>query len=337
VTAEPIGRRRLLGSIGGAVLAVGAARLGPAHAAREPARRIDLQGHRGARWLLPENTLPGFVRTLEIGVTTLELDVVVTRDDVVVISHDPALNPDITRDADGHFLTRTGPPIATLTYAELARYDVGRIKPGTRYARAFPEQQPVDGARIPRLRDLFELVRARGDARLRVAIEMKGSPLAPELTPSPGRFAALVMAEVDAFGLAGRVQLLSFDWRTLQAVQALGRGLPTVYVTASLPSIDNLKIGDARGSPWTAGFDHHRHGTVPRMVRAAGGTHWSSHWRELDEAAVDEAHQLGLQVLAWTVNERTAMERMLAIGVDGIVTDRPDLGVQVLRERGLAW
>src|SRR5262249_9158662 len=106
---------------------------------------FDLQGHRGARGLAPENTLEGFATALQIGVTTIELDLGMTKDDVVVVSHDRLLNPDFTRGPDGHFLAAPGPPIRTLTLAELKQYDVGRLKPGTPYAATFSRQRPVDG------------------------------------------------------------------------------------------------------------------------------------------------------------------------------------------------
>jgi glycerophosphoryl diester phosphodiesterase len=108
---------------------------------------FDLVGHRGARGLAPENTLPGFARALSLGVTTLELDTAITKDGVIVISHDPALNPDITRDRNGKWLGKFGPGIHSLTFDELQQYDVGRLKPNTDYAKLFPEQRPVDRAR----------------------------------------------------------------------------------------------------------------------------------------------------------------------------------------------
>src|ERR1700704_2523993 len=116
---------------------------------------FDLQGHRGARGLWPENTLAGFARARALGISTFELDCAVTHDGVVVVSHDPQPNPEHTRDARGRFLEEPGPPISTMSYARLQQYDVGRLQPGTRYAAAFPEQQPVDGARIPSLAHLF--------------------------------------------------------------------------------------------------------------------------------------------------------------------------------------
>jgi glycerophosphoryl diester phosphodiesterase len=298
-------------------------------------RTVDLQGHRGARGLLAENTLPSFALALQAGVSTLELDVVVTRDDVLVISHDPALNPDITRDAQGRFLTSKGPDIRQLTFEQLQSYDVGRINPTSRYAQTFSAQKGQDGVRIPRLKDLFELVKAQGYTQVQFAIETKITPQRPDQTPDPERFVQLLLHEVREHGLQDRVQILSFDWRILQAVQKLAPGMPTVYLTAQLPALDNLGIRSGQTSAWTAGFQHAQHGSVPKMIKAAGGTHWSSFWRELDAQKVREAQSLGLKVLAWTVNDRQSMGQMLDLGVDGLVTDRPDIAAELLKERGI--
>jgi glycerophosphoryl diester phosphodiesterase len=298
---------------------------------------LDLQGHRGARGLLAENTLPSFTLALQAGVSTLELDVVVTRDDELVISHDPALNPDITRDAQGQFLRSKGPDIRQLSFEQLQSYDVGRINPASRYAQTFSAQKGQDGVRIPRLKDLFERVKAQGHTQVQFAIETKITPQRPDQTPDPERFVQLLLKEVREHGMQGRVQILSFDWRTLQAVQKLAPGMPTVYLTAQLPTLDNLGIQSGQASAWTAGFQYAQYGSVPRMIQAAGGTHWSSFWRELDAQKVREAQSLGLKVLAWTVNDRQSMGQMLDLGVDGLVTDRPDIATELLKERGIPW
>jgi glycerophosphoryl diester phosphodiesterase len=299
--------------------------------------RIDLQAHRGGRWLLPENTLAAFQRAIDLGVTTLELDVVVTKDEVLVISHNPEINPDISRDAQGRFLPSTGPQIMALSYQELLAYDVGRINPASRYARTFHAQQVVDGQKIPRLKDLFELVKASGNTAVKFAIETKVTPTHPEQTPSPQRMVELLLKEIHDKGMTERVQILSFDWRTLQQVQRLSPTTPTVYISAQLPELDNLMIRSAQDSPWTAGFQYRQYGSVPKMIKAAGGTHWSSYWRELDAHSVREAQQLGIKVLAWTVNDRAVMNQMLDMGVDGLVTDRPELAQEVLKQRKIAW
>src|SRR5882672_1975525 len=157
---------------------------------------LDIQGHRGARGLAPENTLPAFARALSIGVTTLELDCAVTKDGVVVVSHDSTLNPDITRGPDGQWLQGEGPPIRNFTYDELLRYDVGRIKPGSAYEKRFAQQQAVDGTRMPRLADVFALARKAANDRVRFNIETKISPLHPGRTVSPESFARAFIAVI---------------------------------------------------------------------------------------------------------------------------------------------
>jgi glycerophosphoryl diester phosphodiesterase len=183
---------------------------------------FDLQGHRGARGLLPENTLAGFARALAIGVTTLETDLAVTKDGVLVLSHDPVLNPDITRGPDGAWIAAPGAAIHTLTLAELARYDVGRIRPDSKYAKAFPAQVPADGQRIPTLAQLFDLARASGKSP-RFNIETKLSPDKPAETPGAETFARLVVEAIRRAKLEGRAPIQSFDWRTLLAAKRLAR------------------------------------------------------------------------------------------------------------------
>jgi glycerophosphoryl diester phosphodiesterase len=299
------------------------------------ASALDLQGHRGARGLAPENTLESFAVALGLGVTTLELDIAITKDDVLVISHDPALNPDITRGPDGRFLDSRGPLIRSLTFDELRRYDVGRIKPGTRYAQQFAEQRPIDGARIPRLDELFALVRKAGHQEVRFAIETKLRPDAPDDTLAPEPFARAVIGAIREAGVEKRSTVLSFDWRTLAVVQREAPEIGTVYLSAQQSWTDNIVKGKPGGSAWTAGVQHRDHGSVPKMVKAAGGRIWSSFFGDLDEPTVREAQALGLQVLAWTVNEPRDIERMLALGVDGIVSDRPDRVRDALQRRAL--
>ena len=299
------------------------------------AQAFDLQGHRGARGLAPENTMAGFERTLAIGVNTLETDIAISRDGVLLISHDPALNPDITRGPDGQFLNARGPVIWLTDFAELQRYDVGRLKPGTRYAEQFPDQKPHDGARLPRLDELFALVNKPGHDKVRLALEIKVRPDAPDETMAPEAFARKLVDAVRAAGLAPRTTILSFDWRALQAVQQMAPEIGTVYLSIQRPQFDNIGAGRPGASPWTAGIAHAEHGSVPKMIKAAGGRIWSSFHFDLDAAKVKEAKALGITVLAWTVNEPAQIARALDLGVDGIVTDRPDLVRAEMRRRVL--
>jgi glycerophosphoryl diester phosphodiesterase len=300
------------------------------------ATSFDLEGHRGTRGLAPENTLPAFARAMAIGVDTLELDTGITRDGVVVVSHNTSLNPDITRGPDGRWIAKAGPPIHSLTFEELSRYDVGRIDPASRYARQFPDQASIDGTHMPRLSDLFAMVREKGDRDVRFNIETKISPLAPDETVGPETFTRKVIAEIRAGGMARRATLQSFDWRTLAIAQEIAPGIPTVYLSsqqkwgdtictgtaAGSPTVDPAQCGD---SPWTAGVQLRSAGSVPRMVKAAGGAIWSPYYLDIDEAKVKESHALGIAVVVWTVNDPAQMKRMVEMGVDGLITDRPDL------------
>ncbi|MFZ2650492.1 MAG: glycerophosphodiester phosphodiesterase [Burkholderiaceae bacterium] len=290
---------------------------------------LDLQGHRGARGLAPENTLAAFDAALALGVSTLELDTVLTLDNVVVISHDATLNPNLTRDAAGRFIDAPGPAIRSLSLAELRRFDVGRLKADSRYARNWPEQRAADGQRVPSLAELFELVQERGAAHVRFNIETKISPLKPQLTPEPEAFVRAILDVAQSHGMTHRITLQSFDWRTLAVAQRLAPQVPTAYLTAQQAWANNL--ADAR---WTAGLTLAEHGSAPRMVKAAGGTIWSPYHGDLDAPLRRTAQALGLKVVVWTVNEAADIEKMLDLGVDGIISDRPDRVRAALAARG---
>jgi glycerophosphoryl diester phosphodiesterase len=292
---------------------------------------FDLQGHRGARGLAPENTLAAFDRALRAGVSTLELDVGVTRDGVLVVSHDSRLNPNLTRDTDGRWLETPGPALNSLTLAQLQRHDVGRLKPGTRYAQAYPDQQPSDGERVPALDALFALVARRGAGHVRFNIETKLTPNEPDLAPAPELFAALVVKALQQHGLQQRASVQSFDWRTLREVRRLAPAITTVALTARQDWLDNLTDGR-----WTAGLSLADHGgSVPRLVQALGASVWSPFHGDLTPAAVTEAQALGLKVVPWTVNDPGRMALLVAWKVDGLITDRPDLARQVMAAAGL--
>ena len=280
----------------------------------------------------PENTLPAFQKALDLGVDTIECDMAITKDGVVVIHHDLWLNPDTTRGPDGKWLEQRGPAISELTFEELQQYDVGRLKPGTDYAKTFTEQQAVDGTRIPRLSDLFDLVKKSGNARIGFDCETKVSPDERAATLPPEAFARRVIAEIRKAGMQGRLMIQSFDWSTLQVVQKEAPEIRTMY----LSSPRTLKpAADGKPSPWLAGFAPEQHwgsrSRKPSRPRAAGSgrrTRRSSRRRLLAEARA-----LGITVIPWTVNDPAMMVKLLDMGVDGIISDRPDLVQAELRKR----
>jgi glycerophosphoryl diester phosphodiesterase len=277
--------------------------------------RLDYEGHRGTRGLRPENTLPAFERAIELGVDTLEMDVMLTADDVLVVHHDEHLNPDITRDGSGAWLAATGPAIRSLTFAELEQYDVGRIRPQTAYAARFPDQEGGDGVRIPTLRQVIALAEQRSGGRIHYNIEIKTTPSRPDDTAAPSHVADVLVGIVRELGVARRATIQSFDWRGLRRVAAIAPELPRSCLTEA-------PIGDAA---WTDGMALTTYGgSVPKLVAAFGCQIWSPDYAALTAAQVGEAHGLGLRVLPWTVDTRAAIAHVIALGVDGVITDFPD-------------
>lgn len=269
-----------------------------------PAMAIDLQGHRGARGLAPENTLPGFERAIALGVTTLELDVGVTRDGVVVVHHDRALNPDLARGPDGQWVKAPAPTIFSLTFEQLKTYDVGRLRPGSEYSSRFKDQKPVDGARIPKLEDVLKL-----DAKVRFNIETKLSPEAPHETLAPEPFARALIAEVRKAGVEKRTTIQSFDFRTLKVVEREAPEIATAYLAS-------------------------RRYPDPAPVAQAGAKIWSPDYTILTAESVARAKALGMKIVPWTVNEPADIARVLDLRVDGVISDYPDRVQQELTRRG---
>jgi glycerophosphoryl diester phosphodiesterase len=261
---------------------------------------MDVQGHRGARGLLPENTLPAFQRALELGVDTLELDCGVTKDGVVVVHHDRRLNPDVARGPDGKWVSSPGPTIRSLTYSELQRYDVGRLRPGSEYHARFPHQQAMDGTRIPRLADVLKL-------KSKFNIETKLIPGAAEETVGPEEFARALIKEIRKAKAKATIQ--SFDWRTLKIVEREAPEIPTVYLTESQDA-------------------------DPQKVKDAGGRIWSPSFKDLTQRKVSIASSLGVKIVAWTVNEPGDIATALDSGIDGIISDYPDRVLAELKRRG---
>jgi len=289
-------------------------------------KSLEIQGHRGARGLLPENTLFGFAATLALGVDTLELDVAISRDGVVMVHHDSTLNPMTTRNSDGEWIPTTDrPPLCTLSSKQLQSYDVGMLKPDTDYAKLFPHQKSISGARIPTLTQVIELLHGCGRDRVRLNIEAKLDPKNPALTASPESFADSLIEVLRATKMMERATIQSFDWRVLAHVQSRAAQIPTGFLSEQRAGKDTVAGQGDTPSPWTNGMhpDDYQ-GSLARMVQAAGGAVWSPDFRSLSEEALREAQALGLRVVVWTVNAPNDIHRMIDLGVDGVISDYPN-------------
>lgn len=275
-------------------------------------------GHRGARGLHPENTLRGFARAMALEVDAVELDVAVTADRVVVVSHEPRLNSDVTRGPNGAWLEPPTPLIRSLTFEQLCAYDVGRLRPGSAYAAQFPDQQPADGARIPSLREVLSL-----DPGGRLFIEMKTSPADPDLTVSPAEMADLVVEIVEAAGATPRVMLLSFDWRGLRHLRRHYATVATGWLTQEMSKTE-------RRLWWSDDDTVSFHCSPAQAVVDQGGRCWLPEFSELRDFDVAAAHGLGLEIIPWGVERLDEMARAVEWRSDGLITDRPDLAMNLV-------
>jgi len=262
----------------------------------ETVHAIEVHGHRGSRGLRPENTLPSFQLALEAGADILEMDLAVTKDNVLVVSHDPHINSAICVALDG---ARIGEPplIHSLTLTQVMQYDCGTLK-----NPRFPEQAPCPGTRIPTLDEVFALVRNSkhpNARRIGFNVETKISSKHPEHTVDPAKFARLVVNAIKKNRLLNRTILQSFDPRTLIEAHKLAPGLRLAFLVED-PKIDVLA-----------------------EAKRIGVQIISPKYTLLTRERVANFQKNGFKVIPWTVNQPEDWDAMIAMGVDGIITDFP--------------
>ena len=265
--------------------------------------KLNRQGHRGTRGLMPENTIQAMKKALDIGVETLELDVIISKDKQVVVSHDPYMSADITTKPDGTPVTadeQKSINLYQLTYDQIKKYDVGSKK-----HPQFPEQQNFRAYK-PLLAELIDSVDAYAKAKKlpmpRYNIEIKMSPQTDSVyNPGPAEFVRLVMP-ICQQKLGNRYNIQSFDARPLQLIHKQYPSVTLAYLTA------NPK-------------------TVAENLTALGFTPniYSPYYKTVTNETVTFCHDKKMQIIPWTVNTKPEIESLVKLGVDGIITDYPNL------------
>jgi glycerophosphoryl diester phosphodiesterase len=271
---------------------------------------FDKQGHRGCRGLMPENTIPAMLHALDLGVTTLEMDVVFTKDSVAILSHEPFFNHEISTVKPGTYVQSSISEkdqkdynIFKMTFAETQQYDVG-LKPHPR----FPQQQKIAVTK-PRLADLFDSVRIYMMTRRKpfplYNIETKTNPATDNIFhPAPEAFVDMLLKVMDEKQVQDFVTIQSFDIRTLQYLHKIR---PAVSTALLIEDYDKRSLDEQLK---TLGF-------TPAI--------YSPHYTLVDAALIKKCHQQKIKVIPWTVNDKKEIERLKAMGVDGIITDYPNL------------
>jgi len=271
-----------------------------------PDIQFDTQGHRGCRGLMPENTIPAMINALDLGVTTLEMDAVITKDNKVVMSHEPFFNHEITSKPDGSYVTESEEKslnIFLMTYDEVKKYDVG-IKPHPR----FPKQKKMNVVK-PLLSDLLDSVQNYVASHKRPLpyfnIETKTTPATDNVYhPEPAKFVETLMSVIKEKRIQERVIIQSFDLRTLQ------------YLHDKYPSVKTAMLIE----------DYDKRG-LKDQLKALGflPTIYSPEYSLVTEDLVKSCHGQKIKVIPWTVNDKVTIDKLKALGIDGIISDYPDL------------
>ncbi|EJF09433.1 MULTISPECIES: glycerophosphodiester phosphodiesterase [Pontibacter] len=265
---------------------------------------FDLEGHRGARGLMPENTIPAMIRALDLGVTTLEMDVHITKDKQVVLSHDPYINPEHDLLSDGSEI-----PAANKRRYVLYQMDYAAIKTfdaGTKFYDKFPQQEKLPTYK-PLLSDLIDSVQTylqqQELPQVYYNIETKSKPGGDgKLHPAPEEFVELLMGVIEAKGMSEWVIIQSFDVRTLQVLQRRYPHIKTSLLVENLKGLNkNLE---------TLGF-------IPDI--------YSPYYKLITPGLIRNCHAKGMKVIPWTINEKNEMQRLKEMGVDGLISDYPNL------------
>ncbi|GAA2851013.1 glycerophosphodiester phosphodiesterase [Streptosporangium fragile] len=291
----------------------------------------EIHGHRGARGLRPENTLPGLAHALELGVDALEFDVALTADRRLVLTHDLTVSPVTSADVRPAFpgdplYPYVGRPVGELTLAQLRTLECGVRRPRRDDDRFAPTQVPVPETRMPTLGAALGVVDAYGADHVRVHVELKSDPTRPELSADPRVFTEMVIAELDRHRMLDRAAVLSFDWRVLRVARALAPATRryALIERATMDSVwlDGLHLADF-------GDD------LPAAAVEAGGTTLSPDHVLVDEELARRAEKAELPLAVWTVNEPGRAAELLDLGVAAIVTDYPDRMRALWAERGM--
>ena len=306
--------------------------------------QFDVQAHRGGLGLVTESTLQSFANGLEVGVTTLELDVQITEDRQAVVTHDRQVQASKCRDTQPAFPGDPEYPYVGDFIRNLTLAQVQTLRCDKPLAN-FPEQRVVPDARIPKLSQVFALVNCYKANQVWLNVETKVEAGAPEQTAPREQFVQITAREVRDAGLLNRVTIQSFDWGALMRMREIEPRLPIVALTNG----DFLQVGRPGASPWLGGIDIDDFGGS--LVRGAASfgadaispVHGNPQGGKVGDPGyvpyttpqmVREAHEAGMAVIPWTVDDPATMESLIDAGVDGIITDYPDRLRAVVAARG---
>ena len=298
---------------------------------------IKIYGHRGARGDLPENTLDSFKYLFENNINAYETDILISKDLIPVITHDFRLDPSLTKDEEGDWITDENIKIFDLTYNEILKFDVGSLNKLTRYGRRFLNQRSLENQKIPKLDELLELSSKNLSQDTIINLEIKSTPDEKNLTPSPKEMVQIVLNDIKKSNLQDKIIISSFDWRILREVKNQSPEISRAYLTFQQEKGLKIKKTIYSKSPW---IDHIPLTIVydlPKIIKELGGSAWHPYYKDINKKAVKDAHDYNLPVNVWTVNDEYNMLKMIEYEVDGIMTDYPLKLKELCDKKNIKW
>jgi glycerophosphoryl diester phosphodiesterase len=292
---------------------------------------IKIYGHRGARGVLPENTLESFKYLFENNIYAYETDILISKDFIPVITHDFRLDPSYTKDINDNWIEDENIKIIDLTYDQILQFDVGTLNKLSKYGRKFINQKSLQNQKIPKLSELLKLTSDNIVEDLLINLEIKSTPIEKNLTPEPDEMVKIIIDEVSRSNLEDRIIYSSFDWRVLREIKERDSKIPRAYLTSGARG----KIYDK--SPWLDFTPLHNGVELPELIKALGGSAWHPNYKDVNKEIVQTSHDKGLPVNVWTVNRESDMLRMIDYGVDGIMTDYPLKLKELCKRENIKW
>jgi glycerophosphoryl diester phosphodiesterase len=292
---------------------------------------IKIYGHRGARGVLPENTLESFKYLFENNIHAYETDILISKDFIPVITHDFRLDPSYTKDINDNWIEDENIKIIDLTYDQILQFDVGTLNKLSKYGRKFINQKSLQNQKIPKLSELLKLTSDNIVEDLLINLEIKSTPIEKNLTPEPDEMVKIIIDEVSRSNLEDRIIYSSFDWRVLREIKERDSKIPRAYLTSGARG----KIYDK--SPWLDFTPLHNGVELPELIKALGGSAWHPNYKDVNKEIVQISHDKGLPVNVWTVNRESDMLRMIDYGVDGIMTDYPLKLKELCERKNIKW
>ena len=284
-----------------------------------------------------ENSISGLKYAFDLGIRAVEFDVVISKDNIPVLFHDYRLNPDLVKDSSGNWITDKNMKLKDLTYEEISKYTIESVKPDTKYAKRFKNQQSAKGEKIPKLTDFFKLVNEDKYKDAFLNLEIKSTLTQENVTPNPEKMVSLILKDVKEFNLEDRTLITSYDWRILYELKKQNPNILRGFITLQ-QDLPTTKKNVYENSPWMVKkYPMEELFLLPNIIKSLEGHVWSVFYRDLTKQNVELAHKHGLATCVWTVNREKDIIRMIEYGVDGIITDYPKKVQEICKSKNISW